>query len=364
MKEYFESIQDPRQKAKVKHNILEIIVMVACAVIADCDVWEDIADFCRVKENWLRESLGLELKNGIPSHDTLSRVFGMIEPEEFNTCFTNWVKSICNSPKQVISIDGKTLCGSKDTNKSPLHMVSAWASEARLVLGQIATEEKSNEITAVPELLKTLDIEGSTITADAMSCQKAIVKDITDRRADYVIGLKRNQPNMYEDAELYFTNELKRLPKHDTSEKGHGRIEFRHYYLCTDKELLALHDDWTNLNGIGMMKSRVIKGDTITEETHYYITSLTDVESFADAVRKHWAVETSLHWCLDVTFREDHSRIRKDHSAQNMAVVRHIALNALKSMNDKMSLARRRRHCSYDDAYLANVIFSLFSIHA
>lgn len=366
MKEYFEIIRDPRQASKVMHNMVEAIVMVVCAVIAGCDVWEDIADFCRVKEAWLREKLGLELKNGVPSHDTFARIFQRMDPKEFEEGFRSWVSACCTGcEKQTVSIDGKTIRGSRENGKKAIHMVSAWASETRLVLGQIATDEKSNEITAVPELLELLDIEGCVVTADAMSCQTAIVATITNKKADYVLQLKENQPTMHQEAEQYMKAAIEDQQNDPdlgcviTVEKGHGRIEKRTYYLLTDSYLVGLYPQWQGLHGIGMMKSEVTINETTTSETHLYITSLTDVNTFAKSARNHWGVESSLHWCLDMTFHEDHSRIRKDHSAENMAVIRHIALAVLKNMHDKMSVARRRRHCSYDDDYLASVICSI-----
>ena len=189
---YFETLTDERQAWKVKHNLLEIVVMTICAVIAGCDAWEDIEDFCRVKEQWLKENLHLELKNGLPSHDTMQRVWSMIHPEEFETCFSQWASSVCQrTDGEIVSIDGKTVRRSKDTDKNPIHMVSAWANQNQMVLGQLATDEKSNEITAVPELLEALDITGTIITTDAMSCQKEIVKKIIEKQADYTIALKK-----------------------------------------------------------------------------------------------------------------------------------------------------------------------------
>ncbi len=367
MKKYFETITDPRQQTKVLHNFVETIMMVICAVIAGCDIWEDIADYCRVKEAWFRERLGLELKNGIPSHDTMSRIFGMMNPDEFQASFVEWVQASCKKQaREILSIDGKTMRGSRDKDKKPIHIVSAWASKAKAVFGQLATEEKSNEITAVPLLLELLDIKGTIITADAMSCQKGIVRKITEGGADYSIGLKENQPTLYQEALEHMEAVMKEpkiygpLAEMTTVDKGHGRIETRTYRLCTNPEFLDLYrKEWKNLNGIGMMESSIEKDGVTTTEKHYYITSLTDVKEFAESARSHWGVESSLHWCLDVTFREDASRMRADHTAENFAVVRHIALNVLKSMNDKMSVARRRRHCSYDDDYLEKVILAI-----
>ena len=363
MTEYFQELSDNRQQSKVKHNLVETILLVVCAVIAGCDVWEDIGDFCRVKEKWFREHIGLKLEGGIPSHDTMERIFKMLEPDEFERCFARWTQEVVGRKSgEVISIDGKTLRGSGSGERQAIHMVSAWANEARAVFAQVSTEEKSNEITAVPELLELLDIRGAVVTADAMSCQKEIVKKIIEKEADYVIGLKDNQPTLRKDAEEYYRMVMEEpqfhepLQKAESREKGHGRIEQRTYYLTTDRALLDLYPAWSSLNGIGMMKSRVTVGEQTVEETHYYITSLTDVEMFRKAARCHWGIENSLHYCLDVTFGEDRSRKRIDHSAENFAVVRHIAINAMKQMNDKLSMARRRRRCSYDDAYLEKVL--------
>jgi len=363
LKEHFSSLTDPRQQGKVKHNFLEIIVMTICAVIAGCDVWDDIADFCRAKESWMRESLHMKLENGIPSHDTLQRVWSMIDPKEFERCFCSWVSTVYQSTEyEIVSIDGKTLRCSGSESQSPLHMVSAWANKNQLVLGQISTDEKSNEITAVPELLDVLCLSGCIVTADAMSCQKAITKKITEKDADYVLSLKDNQPLLCSEVKEYFADvessakkypEVQRTKTHD---KGHGRIETREYYLLADPDWMLYADGWTNLNAIGMVHSKVQIGDEVTEERRYFISSLTDVKLFAKAARAHWGVENSLHWCLDMTFKEDYNRTRKDFSAENMAVVRHIVLDILKQHPAKISVARKRRRCSYDDKFLAEVI--------
>ena len=366
MLEIFEGINDPRQGSKVQHKLSEIIVLVICAVVSGCDVWEDIADYCRVKEAWFREELGLKLRNGIPSHDTMQRVFELMEPKEFERCFVAWIENTCGKKqRETISIDGKTLRGSRDRERKPLHMISAWAHDRRIVIGQIATNEKSNEITAVPELMKMLDLEGCIVTADAMSCQKAITHQVAMQKADYVLGLKENQPTLLGEAIKYFdgASEDPRLYRPVTMEtiqdKGHGRIEKRTYSLCMADDMLNQHLEWANLRAIGKMHSVITQNDVTKEEDHYYITSLTDVREFAQAARQHWGIENSLHWCLDVTFHEDASRTRKDHSAENFAVVRHFALSTLMKMDDKMSVARRRRHCAYDDDYLAKVILSI-----
>ena len=360
MREHFESITDPRQPGKVEYNLLEIVVMTICAVISGCEHWEDIVDFSRVKKTWLQENLGLVLENGIASHDTFQRVFQMIKPEELEASFIPWIKSTAqNSKGEIISIDGKTVCGSRDTKAKAIHMVSAWANANQLVLGQVKTEEKSNEITAIPTLLEMLELQGCIISIDAMGCQKDIAKQITEAEAEYVFGLKGNQNSLHDDVKLYFENEdvAQQSVTHD---KGRGRIETRTYYLETAIEWLYQKPDWMGLKGIGMVKSSVWEKDSLREEARYFITTLTDVETFAKAVRSHWGIENSLHWCLDVVFGEDACRTRKDNSAENFTVIRKIALNVLKNFPIKMSLARKRRKCEYDSDFLAQVLLSLF----
>ncbi len=368
MQEYFSEITDPRQQVKVKHNLLEIVVMTICAVIAGCEVWEDIYDYCRVKEGWFRNSLGMKLEHGIPSHDTIQRVWSMIEPREFEKCFCAWVAQVCRNTKgEIVSIDGKTLRRSAGGDQKPIHMVSAWANQQQMVLGEVAVKEKSNEITAVPQLLDILDISGCIVTADAMSCQKEIVKKVVEKDSDYVLSLKENQPTLCHEVQEYFSaaeNAPKQYPEikqMKTCDCGHGRIESRTYYLSTEIDWYQDMAQWVGLRAFGMVRSRTERNGQICEDTRYFITSLSDLPNFANAVRKHWGIENSLHWCLDMTFHEDYSRIRKDHSAENMAVVRHIALNILKSYPVNLSLARKRRRCAYDDAFFADV---LRSVHA
>ena len=360
MRKYFKELTDPRQPWKTEYNLHEIVIMTICAVISDFDHWEDIVDFCRVKESWFRERLGLKLENGIASHDTFQRVFQLINPREMERCFISWVKSIEIKTKgEIISIDGKTLCGSKDGEISAIHMVSAWANANQLVLGQIRTEAKSNEITAIPTLLDLLELKGCIVTIDAMGCQKEIAKSIIEKEADYVFGLKGNQTSLNEDVRLYFETEKVDNTK-TTLDKGHGRIERRIYTLETDIDWLFQKPDWCGLQAIGMVTSTVEEKDKKTEETRYFITSLTDIDTFAKAVRGHWGIENSMHYCLDVTFNEDANRTRKDNSAENFAVVRHIALNVLKTFPTpkKMSLARKRRKCQYDAEFMADVLLA------
>ena len=358
LQRHFESIEDPRQAKKVTHNLLEIVVMTVCAVVSGCEYWEDIVDFCNVKALWFKEKLGLELKNGVASHDTFQRVFQLIDPAEFEQCFLSWIRNVAQKTKgEIVSIDGKTACGSRDAKSKALHLVSAWGSANQLVLGQVKTDEKSNEITAIPTLLEVLDLEGCIVTIDAMGCQKEIAEKIIAKEAGYVLALKGNQTSLHEDVRYYFENDHK-LHDFRTLEKGHGRIERRKYFLETDIDWLPQRLDWKGLQAIGAVRSVVEEKGVVRKETRYFITSLTDVEAFAKAVRSHWGVENSLHWVLDVVFHEDANRTRKDYSAENFAVVRRIALNILKSFPAKMPLARKRRKCEYDADFMAEVLLS------
>jgi len=358
MREHFENINDPRQWWKVEHNLLEIVVMTICAVISGCEHWEDIVDFCRVKKTWFQEKLGMALENGIASHDTFQRIFQMIKPEELEASFLSWVKSVTRLTKgEIISIDGKTVCGSRDAKTKAIHLVSAWANANQLVLGQVTTGEKSNEITAIPTLLEILELKGCIVTIDAMGCQKDIAEKIVKAEADYVFGLKGNQTSLHDDVKLYFETE-KVTERAITHNKGHGRIEKREYFLETEIDWMYQKPDWVGLNAIGMVKSSVWEKDVLREETRYFITSLTDVKTFAKAVRAHWGIENSLHYCLDVVFHEDACRTRKDYSAENFSVIRKIALNILKSFPANMSLARKRRKCEYDAEFMGDVLLS------
>ena len=273
MKQYFENITDPRQAWKVEHSLLEIIMMTICAVMSGCEYWEDIVDFSRVKQDWFRQKLGLALENGIASHDTFQRVFQLIKPEELEKSFLCWVRSIAQKTKgEIISIDGKTVCGGCDAKTKAIHaktkaihMVSAWADANQLVLGQVKTDEKSNEITAIPKLLELLEIKDCIVTIDAMGCQRDIAEKIVQQEADYVFSLKGNQTSLHEDVRLYFEAAMKTpqiyagVSSHTTRGKAHGRVERRCYWLSTDIDWLAQKGQWEGINSIGMVQSRVDK---------------------------------------------------------------------------------------------------------
>ena len=362
--EHFKGIEDKRDTKSQKHNLLEIIVMTICAVCAGCDDYCEIALFCKSKEEWFKNFL--ELKNGVASHDTFNRVISRIEPKQFEKCFMEWVSTTNKISKgQVVAIDGKTLRGSKDGDIKAIHMVSAWANTNKLVLGQIKTEEKSNEITAIPELLELLDVSGCIVTIDAMGCQTKIVEKIVSKSADYVLAVKGNQGSLSEDIELFFEEKLPHKMKdvaHDyykTVEKDHGRIEKREYYITEEIGwLIERHPKWKNLKSIGIAKSTVQIGEKKREDIRFYISSLPgNATQFGDAVRGHWGIENSLHWVLDVAFHEDANRIRKDHSAENFAVIRHISLNLIKQDSSKISIKNKRKLCGYDDDFRYKIIF-------
>lgn len=276
LQKHFETIEDPRQAWKTSYNLHEIIIMTICAVIGGAEYWEDIADFCRAKEGWFRERLGLRLENGVASHDTFQRVFALLRPEELERCFESWIRSVRVRTKgEIVSIDGKTLRGSRSEANPVVHMVSAWANHNQLVLGQVRTDAKSNEITAIPTLLEMLDVSGCIVTIDAMGCQKEIAKKIVEGQADYVLALKENHPDLLEDVRLYFQDtypETKRsqdIQRYVTKEKGHGRIETRVYCLSTDIGWLHNRASWAGLKAIGMVHSVTYGARERREETRY-----------------------------------------------------------------------------------------------
>ena len=316
-----------------------------------------------------REKFGLKLENGTPTDDTFQRIFAIIKPEQLEKCFVNWVKSTYKmQDNEIVSVDGKTLRGSRYDDYSFIHMVSAWAGKSGIVLGQQRVDEKSNEITAVPELLDLIDVKGCIITSDAMSCQKNTVKKICEKNCDYVICLKGNQETLHDDVKLYFETALAdpQLYSFDKTkpetEKGHGRIETRQYFLSTEINYFVNTDEWKELAAIGMVKTKRIIDCSETEECRYFITSLSDLGKFSQAVRMHWSIENNLHWCLDINFDEDHCRMRMDNSGENLAVIRHISVNLYKSFTSfKLSMKAKRFRCAFDDDFLCSVILNKFS---
>jgi predicted transposase YbfD/YdcC len=335
LKEEIVNVSDPRRRyGNLRHKLEDIIIIGLLSTICLGEDFADMEEFGGEREEWLRGFL--ELPNGIPDSDTFRRIFERLIPEELSKCLNNWLEEK-RDPGSIINIDGKTIRGSGNAAHKAYHVVSAWVAENQITLGQVKVEEKTNEITAVPELLDMLDVKGSIITADAMSCQKTITSKITEKKADYVISLKGNQSSLLEDVRLYFENERVQTLV-EPQEKCHGRIEKREYFLETGIDWLSQKTEWENLNAIGGVRSTVEEKGETRQETRYFITSLTDIESFAYAVRKHWSIENQLHWRLDVIFREDSARARKDNSPLNMNVIRKTVL----SLVGKASLGRKR----------------------
>ena len=366
----FADVTDPRVDRTKEHLLLDILVIASCAVICGAEAWTEIEQFGLAKQAFFARFL--PLPGGIPAHDTFSRVFARIDPEQFQTAFAAWGRDVVAiAAGQVVALDGKTLRRSGDKaadGKAAVHMVSAWASAngAGLVLAQRKVDEKSNEITAIPLLLKVLDLTGCLVTIDAMGTQTAIAQQIIDQQADYVLALKGNQGRIHAGTqELFAHGEATgfRGMAHQTTEtlnKGHGRIERRRYTLVTEPRWIAYLNEaerWAGLAGIGRVEAERRVGARVSKEVRYYITSLTDVREFARGVRTHWGIENGLHWVLDVAFREDQSRARVDHSGENLAVLRHIALNLLKAeQTAKVGVHGKRLKAGWSDEYLLKVL--------
>jgi len=365
--DHFTELEDPRIERHKRHSLIDIIVLTVCAVISGAETWEDIEDYGRYKEEWLVRFLALP--NGIPSHDTIRRLFIRLDPSALQQCFLNWINAIREvTAGDVVAIDGKTLRRSADaaTGKSALHMISAWGAANGMVLGQVKTDDHSNEITAIPSLLDLLKIKGAIVTIDAAGCQIDIAQKIRKKKADYVLAVKGNQPTLLDDAQFAF-EEVEQQDVDDgwvdynkTVDKGHGRIEIREYYHTDEIAWSTRIKDFPGAQSFGMVKSTRIIGDKQTTETRYYISSLPmNAEQFGHAVRTHWSVENNLHWTLDMTFREDDSRMRTGYSAENFAMMRRIALSLVKrDTQSKRSLKRRRKICGYDNTYLERLLFN------
>lgn len=366
--EHFKSLEDPRSVHLVQHGLLDILGLSICAVICGANTWVEIEAYGKAKEEWLKSFLGLA--NGIPSHDTIARVFAALKPEALQECFLSWVNAIAHLTQgEIIAIDGKTLRHSYDQGggKGAIHMVSAWACQNRLVLGQVKVDEKSNEITAIPELLKVLDIQGCIVTIDAMGTQKEIAQQIIDGGGDYVLSLKGNQGNLHEDVEQLFTwlrqTEFRNTPHefHQTLDGGHGRIEIRRHWLLGGVEHLVDAHLWPGLKRVGLVESeRRLSDGTSTIEQRYYLVSLDGGgERFAQSVRSHWGIENQLHWVLDMAFQEDSSRVRKDHAPENFALIRHLALNLLRQdKSAKGGIQARRLQAGWNNDYLSRILVS------
>jgi predicted transposase YbfD/YdcC len=365
---HFGKMRDPRIDRTKRHKLLDILIIAICGVICGADSWVDIEIYGKSKLEWLKTFL--KLPNGIPSHDTFGRVFAALNPEEFEKSFLEWVKAIHELTEgQVIAIDGKQLRGSQDgpEGKVAIYMVSAWATENQLVLGQRKVDDKSNEITAVPQLLKMLDIHGCIVTLDALSTQTKIAKTIIEQGGDFILAVKENQGNLYEDIHDLFAEDQKYDFKDapysyaKTVNKDHGRIEIRQCWTISDPEYLANIRDlnrWADIQSLVMILSERRIGDESEIQDRYYITSLdSNAEKILRAKRSYWGIENRLHWVLDIAFNEDRSRVRKDHAPQNFAVIRHMALNLLKQEHSvKVGIKGKRLKCGWDTDYLRRVL--------
>ncbi|NLE45811.1 MAG: ISAs1 family transposase [Chloroflexi bacterium] len=364
---HFENIEDPRSGPALLHPLVNIIAIAICGVICGADDWTEVEEFGQAKYEWLKRFL--DLTHGIPSHDTFGRVFGRLDAQQFEEVFMSWVQTVAEKTQgQVIAIDGKTVRRSHDQSlgKKAIHMVSAWASANRLVLGQVKVDEKSNEITAIPALLRVLDLSGCIVTIDAMGCQKEIAAQVIDQEGDYVLAVKDNQPQLSEKIAKLFVHSrmpLSDLPSDDATrtEKGHGRLETRSCQVLDVREWLYYLDTeraWAGLRSIVRVTARRQVGEERSEETRYFISSLPcDAPRLLQVVRDHWGVENGLHWVLDLAFQEDASRIRKDNSPENFSRLRRLALNLLRNEKTaKVGIKAKRRRAGWDEQYLLKVL--------
>jgi predicted transposase YbfD/YdcC len=363
--ECFSEIVDPRIERTKRHLLSDILTLAVLAVIAGAEGWEDIEEFGHSKEEWLRQYL--ELPGGIPSHDTISRVFRRLKPGAFNAALMQWMAGLHEQLGfRQVAIDGKTLRRSHDRMSMPaaLHLVSAWSVANQVVLGQEATDAKSNEITAIPKLLKMLELKGAIVTIDAMGCQKEIARQIVEGGGDYVLSVKDNQPTLHAAISDYFFHlhdtdfagcEVRRLK---TEDEGHGRQERRYYYITALPETMqSFTSDWKKLTSIGQAINITVRDGREVADVRYFILSLPpQVKRFAAAVRGHWGIENSLHWTLDMTFREDESRIRKDHGPENFAAIRRAALGLIKQDKSKGSVKQKRKRAGWNNDALLTIV--------
>jgi predicted transposase YbfD/YdcC len=365
---HFGDLKDPRAAHSIEHKLIDIVIITICATICGANDWEAIAHYGRTKQDWLKT--WLELPNGIPSSDTFNRVFARLKPEDLQKCFISWMEAVQTVTEgELLNVDGKTLRGAIEAgnSRSLIHMVSVWSASQRLVLGQQKVSEKSNEITAIPAILKLLSIRGCLVSVDAMGCQTEIAKTIVEQGADYVLALKGNQGNLYTDVTQLFTAARKQdfhkieHQFYSTVETGHGRIETRRYYQMGNTEYLLGADKWLGLKSIGMVESqRKLDGRVSTEQRYYLLSFEPDVHRFATAVRSHWSIENQLHWILDVGFAEDTAQSCSGYSAENLAVIRHIGINLLsRDRQSPVGIKTRRLQAGWDDNYLKTVLSAL-----
>lgn len=357
---YFEDLPDGRQAGKVRYPLTEVLLLCLLAVLSGAETFTDIANFGNRKLNFLRRFR--PFAGGTPSHDHLGDILATLDAEAFQRCFVAWVASLTGVATEVIAIDGKTVRRSKGA-KAAIHMVSAFAARQRLVLGQVKVAEKANEIVAIPNLLKMLAIEGAIVTIDAMGCQRAIAQQIVDQKADYVLALKGNQSALHDDVSLFATEQKARhyadttISRHETVDGDHGRIETRATTVIHDAAWLQQRHKWPALKSVVIIDSTREIGSKTARETRLYIRSLKlPADKLGPIVRSHWAVENSLHWVLDMVFRDDECRVRTENAPANFTTIKHIATNLLQLPTTKDSLRSRRKIAAWDDDFLASLI--------
>ena len=363
--DFLSEIEDPRKETiNKRHEFIDVLVIALCGMLSSADDWVSIAQYGRSKEAWFSEIL--ELPNGIPSHDTFNRIFSQIDPDQFMNCFSRWIKTIRNIfEREHISIDGKTLRRSFDGDKqTSIHMVSAWSNENNLVLAQIKTDEKSNEITAIPELIRSMFLDNCLISIDAMGCQKLIAESVINQKGHYLLAVKDNQPNLNKAIKSTLDEVMETNTSNfesdffETSENNRDRNEIRKCWVTTDLRKLNMVDDWKNLKQIAVVEShRIIKEKTSIECRYYICSDKLSAEELLYSSRAHWGIENKLHWVLDMGFREDESRVRKENGAENLARLRHIALNLLKQdTTKKMGIKNKRLTAGWDMDYLQHLL--------
>jgi len=365
--EYFSELEDPRIDRRKFYPLEEILLTTVAATICGAEGWVEIQEFGESKLEYLRSYYPFE--NGIPSHDTFGRVFSLLDTKLFETCFLNWVNEFQELNGSVVAIDGKRVRHSydKSKNKSAIHVVSAFATKFKTVLAQEKVEDKSNEIIAIPKLLDVLNLKNTIITIDAMGCQRKIARKIKEKEADYVLALKSNQGNLFEDVKSLFEEEKKNGFKNikvdfdKTIDAGHGRIETRKCWASNDIEWLEDKNKWAGIQSIAMIESIRETNDKTETETRLYIASLPpDAKSLNKIVRTHWSIENSLHWVLDVVFREDDSRIREENAPMNMAIIRHVSLNLINKARNNVSIKCFRKSAGWDNKKLDNILLTKF----
>lgn len=362
IKTHFRTLRDPRVVGRTRHLLIDIVVMAICGVIGNCDDWPDIALFARQRESWFRRFL--KLPGGVPCHDTFERVFAALDPRALERCCLAWLRDVANLVGvRHIAIDGKTLCGSAGATLGPLHLVSAWATEAQLTLGHVAVDGKSNEITAIPQLLELLDLHGALVTIDAIGCQKAIAQKIVAGGGDYVLVVKGNQERLLADIQDTVAKALEgELParvvrQSTTQEQGHGRQEERACIVVEHVAGIRGRQAWPRLTTVGMCRrDRTVHGETTTEVCYFIGSRRMGARRYAQALRSHWGIENQLHWQLDVSFGEDASRIENRHGAANFALFRKMALGLLKRHPRQDSIARKRKAAALDPEFLAETL--------